>query len=280
MLTGAASMALAFTLSVGAAQAQAKLEAHYHATLSGLPIGEGTWLIDLDDDHYSATVTGATTGLIKVFTGGHGHSKVQGVIVQGQSVSSTYSSEIKTNRKTDETVLVVDGGDVKEFKVRPPIDNDPERIPVKDTDRQGVLDPLSASIVRVNGNGNVLRPESCQRNLAIFDGRLRYNLKFAFKRMDTVSANKGYSGPALVCTVYFAPVAGFIPSRAAIKYLVGMRDAEVWLVPIAGTRTLVPFRIQAPTPIGLGAIEATHFVAVPQPVKASIKGVKANGKNP
>jgi hypothetical protein len=278
-LAGAAMLTLAAALYSGAAHAQAKLDAHYQATLAGLPIGEGTWVIELEQDRYSAIVVGETTGLIKVFTGGQGTSMVRGILSGGQPVSSTYSAQIKTKHKTDDIELIVDEGAVKEFRVRPPIDNDPERVPVKESDRRGVTDPLTASIVHVNGNANPLGPESCQRNLAIFDGRLRYNLKFVFKRMETVHANKGYNGPAVVCTVYFAPVAGFIPSRAAIKYLVGMRDAEVWLAPIAGTRALVPFRVQVPTPLGVGAIEATQFVAIPQPVKASIKGAKANGKS-
>ena len=87
----------------------------------------------------------------------------------------------------------------------------------------------------------------------------------AFKRMDQVKADKGYEGPAVVCAVYFSPVAGHIPDRATIKYLVDQRDIEVWLVPIAGTRLVVPFRVAIPTPLGLGVLQATQFVSVPGP---------------
>jgi hypothetical protein len=44
---------------------------------------------------------------------------------------------------------------------------------------------------------------------------------------------------------------------------------EVWLVPIAGTRFVVPYRLAIPTPLGLGVLEATQFVATPQPTRAS-----------
>jgi hypothetical protein len=37
---------------------------------------------------------------------------------------------------------------------------------------------------------------------------------------------------------------------------------EVWLAPIAGTRVLVPFRAQGPTPIGEAVMEATQFVTI------------------
>ena len=83
--------------------------------------------------------------------------------------------------------------------------------------------------------------------------------------MDKVKAEKGYAGPALVCAVYFSPVAGHVPDRAAMKYMTELRDMEVWLVPVAGTRVLVPFRFSVPTPLGLGVLQATQFLTTPLP---------------
>ena len=40
---------------------------------------------------------------------------------------------------------------------------------------------------------------------------------------------------------------------------------EAWLAPVAGTRVLVPFRVSIPTPIGVGVMQATQFVSLPQP---------------
>ncbi len=147
-------------------------------------------------------------------------------------------------------------------------------MPLTEAQQRGVLDPMTASLMRVAGNGELLVPESCQRKLAVFDGRLRYDLQFAYKRMETVKADKGYAGPALVCSVSFSPVAGHDPTRTAIKYLTKLRDIEIWLAPIAGTRVLVPYRIQGPTPIGQAVVEATQFVSVPMPSKAAINGTK------
>jgi hypothetical protein len=49
----------------------------------------------------------------------------------------------------------------------------------------------------------------------------------------------------------------------------GLRDAEVWLAPISGTRVLVPFRFSLPTPIGLGLLQAKQFVSVAQPPRSN-----------
>jgi len=98
----------------------------------------------------------------------------------------------------------------------------------------------------------------------VFDGRLRYDLKLAYKRMEMVKAEKGYEGPVVVCSVSFVPIAGYVPDRAAIRYLVAQRDMEVWLAPIAGTRVVVPFRFSVPTPLGMGVLEATQFISAPR----------------
>jgi hypothetical protein len=185
-------------------------------------------------------------------------------------MSSIYAATISTRRKSDEIRLTIANGSVKDFKVDPPQDEDPERVPLTEAHRQNVLDPMTASMVRMSGNGDLLTPDACQRKLSVFDGRLRYDLDLAFKRMDKVKAEKGYAGPVVVCAIYFAPVAGFIPTRTAIKYLTNMRDMEVWLAPIAGTRVLVPFRAQGPTPIGEAVLEATQFVSMPLPTKAVV----------
>ena len=99
---------------------------------------------------------------------------------------------------------------------------------------------------------------------------MRYNLQFAYKRMEQVKADKGYEGPVVVCSVTFVPLAGYVPNRPAVKYLAGQRDMEVWLAPVANTRVLVPYRVSIPTPIGVGVMQATQFVSMSQPRAAAV----------
>src|SRR4029079_1770981 len=132
--------------------------------------------------------------------------------------------------------MTLGSGDVKEFVISPETPVDPERVPVTEAHFHGVTDPMTGSLLRVPGSGNPVGPLACQRTTPIFDGRMRYNLQFAYKRMEHVKADKGYDGPVVVCAVYFTPVAGYVPSRATIKYLASQRDMEVWLAPVAATR--------------------------------------------
>ncbi len=272
LATGA--LVLAVVAASSPASAQGKLEARYTATLAGIPIGKGSWVVEITDTHYTAAVNGTTTGLLHAFTGGEGTTTARGTLNAGRLLSSIYAATISTSKKTDEVHLTTSNGNVKDFKVDPPQDTDPERVPITEAHQHDIVDPMTASLLRVPGNGNPLSAEACQHTVAIFDGRLRYDLQLAFKRMENVKADKGYAGPVVVCAVYFSPIAGYIPSRAAIKYISKLRDMEVWLAPIAGTRVLVPFRAQGPTPIGHAVLEATQFVAVATPTRASANGLK------
>jgi hypothetical protein len=264
------AMLLAFIGMPACVRAQGKLEAHYVASIAGIPIGRGSWVIQISDDHYTAAASGATTGLVRVFTGGQGTSAAHGRIVDGESAFSVYASTIKTSRKTDEVRLTVKGGVVREEEVKPPVTDDPKRIPVTREHHQGIMDPMTAALLRTPGTGDPLSPLACRRTLPIFDGRVRYDLQLAFKRMDLVKAQKGYQGPVVVCAVYFKPIAGFVPSRATVRYLAKQREMEIWLAPIKGTRVLVPFRAQGPTPIGLAVLEAVQFVSTVSPKRASL----------
>jgi hypothetical protein len=245
------------------AAAQVRLDAEYTATLAGIPIGHGSWVIEIAEDQYSAAATGSTTGLLRVFASAHGSGASQGSFSGDQTMPTNYASTIDFDRKIDNVHMVLAGGIVKDFSAEPPLMPHPERIPVTDADRRGVLDPMSSTIDRVGGTGDPVSPQACGRRVGVFDGRVRYDLRSEFRRIEMVKAERGYQGPAVVCAVYFEPVSGYIPSRPVIKYLAGLRDAEVWMAPIAGTRVLVPFRFTLPTPIGLGVLQATQFVAAP-----------------
>jgi len=256
-------------LAPQAAMAQGRLEAKYEATLAGIPVGKGSWTIEIGDDAFSASAQGGTAGLLKAFSGGSGSGASQGRVVNGALVANAYTATTTTQKKSETIRLSLANGGVKEFSIDPVPPVDADRIPVTEAHRKNVLDPMTGSMLRVAGNGELLSPDSCRTGTGIFDGRLRYDLKLDYKRMETVKADKGYHGPALVCAIYFTPVAGYIPDRPVIKYLAQERRIEIAFVPIAGTRVLVPFRMTIPTPFGPAMLEATSFVTTAMPPRVA-----------
>lgn len=257
------------SLSALPALAQGKLDARYEVTLAGIPVGRGAWTIEITEDHYSATVSGATVGLLKAISGGHGNGSAQGRVVNGQFSPVAYTATSETSKKAETIRIAMNGGNVTESSITPEPPADDARIPVTDAHRRGVLDPMTGSMIRVPGTGNLLGPEACKSAAAVFDGRMRYDLRLDYKRMETVKAEKGYQGPAVVCAIFFTPVSGYVPDRAAIKYLAAQKAMEVWLVPIAGTRVLVPFKLSIPTPLGHGVLVATQFNVTAIPPRAA-----------
>lgn len=242
------------------ARAQARLDAQYEATLAGIPIGRGSWTIDIGDDRYTASAFGGTTGLLKAIANSSGTGAAQGHVVKGTLAPVNYTASTTTRHKTEAIHIVLNNGNVTEYGIdpKPPVDHD--RIPVTDAHRKGVLDPMTASLLYVPGTGNPLSPAACQNSAAVFDGRMRYDLSLGYKRMESVKAKKGYQGPVVVCAVYFKPIAGYIPDRPVIKYLSTERNVEIAFAPLPGTRYLIPFRIVLPTPFGTAMLEATQFI--------------------
>ena len=80
-----------------------------------------------------------------------------------------------------------------------------------------------------------------------------------------ITSSSRHCRPFPIASRLPTPIAGYVPDRPAIKYLVTLRDAEVWLAPIVGTRVVVPFRFSMPTPLGIGLLRATEFVSIAQP---------------
>jgi uncharacterized protein DUF3108 len=251
------------------ALSQGKLEAQYEASLAGIPVGKGAWNIDISDDQYSAAASGGTAGLMRTFSSGAGTGTSQGRIVNGALVPTAYSASTTASKKSETIHITLANGTVKEFTIEPQPPVDPDRIPVTEAHRKGVLDPMTATLLRVPGTGDPVSPEACHSQAAIFDGRMRYEVKLDFKRMEAVKADKGYRGPAVVCAAYFTPVAGYIPDRPVIKYLSAQRDIEITFAPIAGTRVLVPFRFRIPTPLGMAMLEASQFITQASPPRVA-----------
>jgi uncharacterized protein DUF3108 len=251
------------------AQAQVRLEARYAVTLAGIPLGSGTWVIDIASDQYTAVASGRTSGLVRLVSDGAGTTGARGAFRGAQTASLGYVSTMTTDRHTDEVRMAISAGVVREVTADPPLIPSADRVPVTEAHRKGVTDPMSAALIAVAGSGEVVTPDACKRKLAVFDGRQRADLDLVFKRMDKVKADTGYQGPVVVCQVLYNPIAGHRPERAAIKYLIAQRDMEMWLAPIAGTRVLVPFRFSVPTPFGAGVLQANYFVAAPRTAQST-----------
>jgi hypothetical protein len=263
----AAGAALALS---GAAQAQGTLTASYTISVARIPVGKLAWSAEIGEDSYSISGSGEASGIASFLASGKGTLAAHGAVSEGRLSPAEFTSDITEDGGKLRQTMRLEQGNVTEVTVDPPAPAaDPERVPLTAAHQQGVLDPLTAWLVPAAGDG--LGRETCARTLPVFDGQKRYDLKLAFKRMDTAKADKGYQGPALVCAVSFQPIAGHRPASSTVKFLTGGRDIELWLAPVAGTRLLAPIRVQVANMLGNIVVQAGEFQATAQsPVRAAI----------
>jgi hypothetical protein len=238
------------------ARAQGKFEAQYVVSLAGVTIGTGNWMAEIGEDTYTTEATGRIAGILRVFGDAKGSAAARGIIKDGRLVPTSYAGHLISDDGDDGVHMSLNFGVVTELTAEPPAHLDPDSIPVSDADRRGVIDPISAGLIPVIGSGDVISAAACERTLPVFDGRQRFDVALAFKRMDKVNPEKGYQGPAVVCAVRYEPRAGYRPNRVAVKFLIATHDVEIWLIPIAGTRVLVPARVSIPTLVGTAVVAA------------------------
>jgi hypothetical protein len=250
----------------------AELDAAYTATLLGFPIGDIVWKIDLQEKRFSAAASGHTAGLLQIFARGHGSAKADGIVAAQRPLATSFFVSYTHGSALEEIKILFHGGKAKEYIDHPPPPN-PNLVPLTEASRIGVVDPMTALLIHVPGNGDTVVPAACDRKVAVFDGHMRYDLRLAFKRFEQVRADTGYRGRAVVCAVYFTPLAGYDPTRYAIKYLREERGMEIWLAPLDGTRLLAPFRVSVPTPLGVGVLQATRFVWTRQSARSSATSI-------
>jgi hypothetical protein len=261
--------AFAFMVAVLGEHAHAggNLEASYTISFARIRVGDITATVVMGDSEYAISVRGRAGGIIKLLIDGEGSFTARGSIKDDHLVPTTFTSKIVSSAETSDVTMVLDEGNVKELEAAPLPSR--ELVPVTEANRQGIIDPLTAMLFSTAPTAEGLSRDACRRTLPIFDGRHRYDLKLAFKHTDQVSADKGYAGQVVVCSVRYEPIAGHRASTPLIKYLSEGREMEVALAPIAGTRMLLPFRVSVVSMLANLVIEANRFEATSQPPGAS-----------
>jgi hypothetical protein len=255
--------------------AEARLQVRYKASLAalqdlkGVEVGQATLTLDVTEEGYAAAGSAKVSGFARLISKGEGSAAARGNFINGKVSPLTYSSTSESDKKDEEIRISLASNIVTEFAVSPPTKPADDRVPVTEQHRQGVVDPMSAAVITVPGNGDMLAPDSCNRTISIFDGRQRYDLVFSYERTEAAKNVKGYSGPMLVCRVDYRAIAGHRTSKLQVKYMEDNKNIFVWLAPVAGTRVLFPIRVSIVTLVGVVLVEAETFSAEPRERQAA-----------
>lgn len=223
------------------------VSADYTVYIGGFKAAEGTVNATLHDENYSMTSFLGVAGVPKNFLDAKWTMESEGRIDETllQPQRFTFHSNEKGKIKNRE--MTYDSAGRPETTFDPPLPPH-EDIPVLPYERQNTLDPISALLVPVAAGEN-----PCNRRIAVFDGKRRYDLQLAFDSEGTVTTrDRGYSGTAIRCSVRMTPRSGM--KQTSFTRMLQQRDnAHIWLAPMNGGSVYIPVRIQVRTPIG-GAV--------------------------
>lgn len=237
-------------------RAQAQFDARYTLSMAGLPIGKLTWRTRLGISDYTTSADGRVSGFLSLLVTGEGTVTVRGQMMDGRPQPASFASAVVREDEKVNVWIAFDGARVRDLKVEEPPPED-DRVPIADAHKTGVIDPLSAFLIP--GSADPMAREGCERTLAMFDGRRRYDLALSFKRTDMIKNDRGRQSMVLVCAIKFTPMSGHRASSQLVKFLSEGREIEVWLVPVTGTRILAPVRLSVASLVGNMVLQADQF---------------------
>lgn len=258
--------------SVVAPTAASTVDARYTVSLAGLSIGGARLAGTVEPGRYTLSASASLSGLVGAITGGKGAAQANGAINRTKVLSNGFALRASNGEITRTVQIGAAAGNVSSVAVDPPFDEKPDRVPINDTHKRGIIDPLSALVMPQLAKDG-LDPKNCDRTLPIFDGAQRFDVKLSYVGTENVAAEEGYRGPVLVCRARYQPLAGHRPERRVTKFMIENRDMDVWLAPVADSEQLVPFRIAVKTMVGTAVILAKRFVVngAAETAKADVK---------
>jgi Protein of unknown function (DUF3108) len=236
----------------------ASLDISYDISLLGLTIGNASLTGDVGSERYKMEVRARLTGLATMVSGGRGAGTASGVMgtklppTASFAVTAANSSEQRTVR------MNIEKNAVSVSEIMPPLEERPDRVPVLDEHKRGIIDPISALMMPVT-NGDPRN--ACNRTIPIFDGAARYDISLSYAGTKQITSD-GYDGPVTICAVRYTPIAGH-RNRRPVKFMADNKDISVWLAPVAGAKVLLPYRISMKTMIGTLVIEASRYTIEP-----------------
>lgn len=256
-----AALCITFLFIAAAASplfASSKIEVNYVVKYLSVTIGSGSWQIDVTGDKYVITASGRVQGMMSVLINGQGSGRTQGEFSKDHLLARTFDAQVESTAENDSIEMTLQLGVVTTLSASPAFPAVPKRVPVTPNLLRGVIDPLSATPVFVNGDTGDAST-ACGRNLPIFDGRRRYDVKLAFKKAENIAIPPVYRGTGIVCSARLIPIAGYQVDTAGTKYLIESNDLEVEYAFIPEAHVFVPVGASIPTLIGTVHVEPAQI---------------------
>jgi hypothetical protein len=249
-----ASLTLAFLSPVKAET----LRAHYSLSLLGLSIGSATASGVIEPRNYRIDIAMRTTGLANLINSARGAASASGALSHGGPTPANYANTMSNSSETRTVRMSMNANAVRAVEVTPEPWDAGFRVPVTQSAKRNVMDPVSALIMSVPDGQPLTGPAACNRVIPVFDGVTRFDVHLSY--VDTRSVRtRGYAGPVSICAARYMPISGHRPDSSSTRYLAENSEMDVWLAPLPNARAVVPYRIDIRTAAGMLTIDAAEF---------------------
>jgi hypothetical protein len=244
-----------------AVAADTTVSASYFISISGLTIGRADVDVDFSNARYTATIKGSTRGLIRLVSDAQATLTGSGRIRGTKVLPANYTLETKDGDFETHVDMAMRGGAIVALDAEPALRDVPDRVPITSRHKRSVVDPVAAFIVALGKSSQVDGDHVCHRTVPVFDGWQRYNVSLYYKHTKTINGRgNSYSGDVIVCGARYVPIAGHRTSRESVQYMADNKRLEMWLVPVADTTVLLPYRVVIGTQAGDLVVGARKFV--------------------
>ena len=231
-----------------AAATPLKAVAEYSVTMGGTQVANVT--VNLDDDGSSYNLSGSAriTGLARLLASGTARLQSSGDSTSAGLRSQRFSLLTRASGEDFTVAITYASGNVDTFKVDPPIINNIDRVPIERKQLVGNMNDMAAAFVI---KGDKLDAGVCDRQMQIFTGVERFNLKLSYAKGDEATSKRtGYQGPVVLCNVRYTPVSGHYTSSEVTQDLVNKERILIWYAPLATPGYFIPYRALVTTESG------------------------------
>ena len=252
-----------------AVKVPARVHAVYHITWNGLDLGDFTWDSAISGGQYKAATSANISALFGAYTW-DGSTRSNGAYVTGSPHPAAYKFKYKATDKSGRMDMTFANDKVVATVEDPPDKGSSGRIPLKPAHMENVLDPLSAILALTSpGETTIDKVNPCNRRVAIFDGRQRFDLVLSAKGKAQLDGSSAGAKWAFVCRIQYVPVAGHKPDSVETKYMAGTDGIEIWLAPVAFANAFIPVNVVIPTWAGSAQITSSK-VQIEMPGKGKV----------
>lgn len=254
-----ASLAAALLLASGGGDAAAAraLRVDYSVSIRGFPVGQAKLRGSVFGGQYTLTLDGRVSGLARLFSDVKAKAHADGTIGEDRPLGQDYVHEWIEDGETETVAMHYSGRGVDRIDLDPPIERPERFVPMTAKQKADAIDMVSAFLWLAAAGAS---PAACDRTLPLIDGKRRFDIDFAFVRMDSfVVRRDARRHRAVVCSIRYRPIAGHrIDKKDDNGFLREGGDMEVWLAD-AGDGILLPIRVLLQSKLGPAVLEATRF---------------------